>query len=51
MKREETNRRMELFLEGLQEHLGAEELHEYVEWSLRIDQAADRQTTVRKKTG
>jgi len=38
------HRKMELFLEGLSQHLDADELHEYVEWSLRMDEMVGRRT-------
>lgn len=43
-------RKMELFLEGLSGQLGADELHEYVEWSLRVDELLGRKIALRKRS-
>ncbi len=46
----EQHRKMELFLEGLGEKLSSDELHHYVDLSLRIDELLDRRIAVRKKS-
>ena len=42
-------RKMELFLEGLNSQLGADELHEYVEWNLRVDELLGRKVIMRNR--
>ena len=47
--RQMRQRKIELFLEGLDGQLAADELHDYVDWNLRVDHLLGRRNVLRKR--